>query len=167
MATFKPKGIDDYIAQLERIDADVDETIKQAVYKGAGIIADSVKAELGKIPVGPYKYAPKGFMLSTITADQLKDLQNSFGISKFQEFAYGVSATAGFNNVKLGFDGYGSTPTTKYANGVPNSMLARSIESGTSFRQKNPFVRRATNAVKNEAVEVMGETITDEIKKLT
>ena len=167
MATFKLRGFDEYIAQLERIDENSDETIKRAVYAGAGVVADAVKSELDKLPVGPYQYAPKGFMLSTITTDQLKDLQGSFGISKFQEYAYGVSSSLGFTNVKLGFDGYGSTPTTKYANGVPNSMLARSIESGTSFRQKNPFVRRATNAVKNEAVEVMGETITDEIKKLT
>ena len=35
----------------------------------------------------------------------------------------------------------------------------RSIESGTSFRQKNPVVRKTINSVKKQAVEAMGKKI--------
>ena len=39
-------------------------------------------------------------------------------------------------NAKVGFDGYGSIPTKKYPKGVPNQLVARSVNSGTSFLKK-------------------------------
>ena len=66
---------------------------------------------------------------------------------------------------KLGFDGYGSIPTRKYPKGVPNQMLMRSIESGTSFRKKNAVVRKSVNGARKKAVKTMGETIDEELRK--
>ena len=44
-------------------------------------------------------------------------------------------------------------------------MLMRSIESGTSFRQKNPVIRKAINKVKKQAVDVMSDSIDKSIRK--
>lgn len=72
----------------------------------------------------------------------------------------------GAHDVKIGFDGYGSKPTRKYPKGVPIPLTARSIISGTSFRPKNNFVRRAVNRKKKKkAIERMDEVINERFKK--
>ena len=71
----------------------------------------------------------------------------------------------GYINTKLGFDGYGSVPTKSHPNGIPNTLLMRSIESGTSFRKKNAVVRRSVNQAKASAVKAMADTIDDELRK--
>ena len=72
----------------------------------------------------------------------------------------------GFLHTKAGFDGYGSHPTKQYPQGVPNQLLARAVESGSSAREKTPFVRPAVTKTKKAAVEAMQAEIDKEIKKL-
>ena len=68
-------------------------------------------------------------------------------------------------NTKAGFDGYGSVKTKKYPKGVPNSMLMRSVESGTSFREKHPTVRPAVNKTRKQAQKIMEEEIDRQIRQ--
>jgi hypothetical protein len=67
-------------------------------------------------------------------------------------------------DVKIGFDGYGHK-TRNYPGGVPVVLTARAIISGTSFRHKNDFVRRAVSRAKEKTVETMNNVIEEEIKK--
>lgn len=85
---------------------------------------------------------------------------DSFGLAPIQ------TDKNGFRHTKAGFDGYGKLKTKEYPNGVPNEMLARAVESGSSVRVKKPFVRPAVNATKNEAVEKMGKVVDEEMKKI-
>ena len=78
----------------------------------------------------------------------------SFGVTPIDRDANGNF------NAKIGFDGYDSK-------GVANQLKARVIESGTSKKQKHPFVRPAVNATKKQAVTRMGEVIDEEIKKMS
>ena len=72
----------------------------------------------------------------------------------------------GFYNVKIGFDGYNSVKTKRWPSGQPNAMVARSIESGTSWMTKQPFMRKAEQASKSQCEHVMSETVDIEIKKI-
>ena len=65
--------------------------------------------------------------------------------------------TDGVYDVKMGFGGYNSVRTAKYPQGQPNALIARALESGTSFRSKNPFLSRAFNRAKNYSEETMKE----------
>lgn len=69
-------------------------------------------------------------------------------------------------NVKLGFDGYNTVKTNSYPNGQPNVMIARAIESGSSIRDKHPFVRPAVNAAKKECLKKAEEVVNEEISKI-
>ena len=71
----------------------------------------------------------------------------------------------GYLNVKLGFDGYGRTKTKKYPKGVPNQLIARSVNTGTSFRKRNPFMDRAVRAKRKLAEKKMMETMGEGMKK--
>ena len=148
--TWQFKGIDEYLSQLEKIKANTGPAIGKAIYEGAGLVAKEVAAEIQKLPVNN-QYQKDG-----ITSVQKKGLIEGFGISHAQ--------TEGFyRHVKLGFDGYNDQYTDNYPQGQPNSMIARSINSGTSFRKKNPFVDRATRRSKKACEVRMTEIFEREI----
>ena len=72
----------------------------------------------------------------------------------------------GFRNVKIGFDGYNRVKTKTWPQGQPNLMVARAIESGTSWMQKQPFMRRAEASAKGPCEQAMAETVDKEIQKI-
>ena len=88
-----------------------------------------------------------------------KGLQKGFGITKMLE-------EDGYYHVKLGFDGYNDIKTKKYPKGQPNVLIARAIESGSSIRDKRPFVRPATNKSRKSAEKRAQTIIDDEINAL-
>lgn len=139
------KSSDEYALKLSRLVAG--ETIaKKAIYKGAGVIADQIRSNIDGIS-GVHNY-------------QKDDLKKALGITPMKEDKKGNW------NVKIGFDGYGSRPTQKYKKGVPNQLLARGVESGTSFRPKTPFVRNAVTTKRQAAIKAMQETIDKECEKI-
>ena len=84
---------------------------------------------------------------------------DGFGISRLKD-------DDGFVNVKLGFDGYNSTKTEKYPNGQPNVLIARSVNSGTTFRKKTKFVDKAVDSAKKAAEAAMDAACSREIEKI-
>ena len=94
-----------------------------------------------------------------VTAVQKAGLLDGFGISKLQD-------DSGYLNVKLGFDGYNRTRTEKYPQGQPNQLVARGVESGTSWKQKKPFIRPAVTRSRKPAETEMKRVIDEEIEKI-
>lgn len=149
-------GLNSYIEYLQKINAVTDEVIGEAVYEMAKVVADSVRASIQALPavsneanIATYK---KGY--SRLSDKEKQGLLDGFGISPLQE-------DSGFVNVKLGFDGYNSVKTKKYPQGQPNALIARVTESGSSYREKTPFIRPAVNASKKQA-EQAGQMKIDE-----
>lgn len=148
MATFKAPGLDKYVRQLERLGKNTDTIIGEAVYDMAKIVADEVHQRLETMPSVPDDEGLAAYRAKTkipITNAQKWDLENSFGIA-------GLKNENGYLNVKLGFDGYNRIKTKAYPNGQPNAMIARVIESGTSNRDKYPFIRPAVQATRKQAI---------------
>lgn len=141
MAKFTYKPGKEYMAKLSKLSAGADEIAKKAIYKGAGIVADSVRTHLHQV-LGESE---------TSTGD----LEASLGISPIQQDANGDW------NAKVSFSGYDRK-------GVPNQLKARVLESGTSSQRMRPrpFVRPAVNATKVQAKEAMDKVIDEEIKKI-
>lgn len=149
------KGLDSYISYLQKIDAVTDEAIGEAVYEMAKVVADSVRSGIQALPtvsnqanIATYK---KGY--SRLSDEEKQGLLDGFGVSPMQD-------DGGYINVKLGFDGYNSVKTKKYPNGQPNALIARVTESGSSYRDKTPFIRPAVNASRKQA-EAAGREIID------
>ena len=83
---------------------------------------------------------------TSLTSAQKKGLQEGLGVSPMEN-------DNGYWNVKVGFDGYNKVKTRKYPNGQPNALIARATESGSSVREKTPFVRPAVSASQKKALE--------------
>ena len=67
---------------------------------------------------------------------------------------------------EIGFDGYNDIQSKRWPNGQPNQMVARAIESGTTWMHKNRFVARAVAKTKKQAVEAMRKRAEAEIKQI-
>ena len=145
LATIKFKKGDEYALRLSKLETGAEGIAKKALYAGAGVVADRIKNNLGSVP--------------KIPAYQKNDLMNGFGITPMRN-------GGGMWDVHIGFDGYGSRPTANYPRGKPNQMIARAIESGTSFRPKTPFVRPAINSSRAAALAEMQRTIEEELNKI-
>lgn len=152
------KGLDSYISYLQKIDAVTDEAIGEAVYDMAKVVADKVRANIQALDAAPKGkttyYVTETMIKSQLSEEQKKGLLDGFGVSPMQD-------DNGYFNVKLGFDGYNSIKTKKYPNGQPNALIARVTESGSSYREKTPFIRPAVNASKKQA-EQAGQMKIDE-----
>lgn len=159
MARFEFSGIDNYISQLSKLQQSTkDGVVGKTVYAGAEVVADSVRRAIQALPVGDGR-AQGGGLVDTVTLPQKAGLLDGFGISRMKD-------DDGFVNVKLGFDGYNSTRTEKYPRGQPNALIARSVNSGTTFRKKTKFVDKAVNSAKKAAEAAMDAACSREIEKI-
>lgn len=159
MARFEFSGIDNYISQLNKLQQSTkDGVVGKTVYAGAEVVADSVRRAIQALPVGDGR-ARNGDLVDTVTLPQKAGLLDGFGISPMRD-------DNGFINVKLGFDGYNATRTKKYPRGQPNVLIARSVNSGTTFRKKTKFVDKAVNSAKKAAETAMDAACSREIEKI-
>lgn len=147
MAKVKVIGIDSFIDSINTTSRGTKEVCGRAVFDGASIVADTIKAEIRSLP----ERAEHDGYASGVKAVERVGLENSFGISRMID-------SSGFMNVKLGFDGYNAA-------GKPNAMIARSIESGTSWLRKTPFISSAVRKAQAKAEAKMKATFEQEISK--
>ena len=161
MAKWTMHGMDEYAAYLQRIGKNTREILGAGVYAMANTVADAVRKNIEALPAKPdiegieaYRQGRK----AQLTISEKKGLQEGFGISPMQN-------ERGYLNVKLGFDGYNKVKTRKYPKGQPNVLIARSVESGSSVREKSPFIRPALRQTQNEALKKGQEAIEEKIKQ--
>lgn len=154
MAKWTMEGMSDYIAYLQSIANVTDEAIGAGVYAMAEVVADKVRDNIQALPtvsneanIATYR---QGY--SRLSDLEKQGLLEGFGVTPMQD-------DGGYKNVKLGFDGYNSIKTKKYPQGQPNVLIARVTESGSSYRQKTPFMRTAVNASRKEALEKGREAV--------
>lgn len=161
MATFHFKGLEEYekmLSNLSSISA-VRAICGEVIYAGADIVADAVREAIDSLPVIDHRtHGTSANQLQGITSAQKKGLQEGFGITPMGE-------DNGVYNVKLGFDGYNSVKTAAYPQGQPNALIARSVNSGTSFRKKTQFVDKAARAAKAPAEKAMAETFDKKLEE--
>lgn len=158
------KGLNNYIAYLQSIEAVTDEAIGEAVYDMAKVVADKVRASIEALPAVPNAAnvataRRDGDGKTRLSEPEKQGLLDGFGVSPMQD-------DGGYINVKLGFDGYNSVKTHKYRDGQPNALIARVTESGSSYREKTPFIRPAVNAARKSAEKAGQAKIDEKIRSI-
>ncbi len=149
MAKLEFAGIDEYAAKLNALETASTGTIKRAVWEGARVVADAVKAEISALPEITEREAMiKTDRIAGVTPAQKRGLIDGCGLS-------GMQNDGGYINTKLGFDGYNAIKTRAYPKGQPNLLIARAVNSGSSVRAANPFINRAVRVAKEKAEAAM------------
>lgn len=156
------KELEKYASWLAMLGEKEAEVCGKTIYEMANIAANEVKNELNGLHaisdaegIKRYKKGER----AELTYKAKQGLIDSFGISRLQN-------DGGFRNVKLGFDGYNTVRTEAYPKGQPNILIARSVESGTYFMDKQPFMRPAIKAAKSKCLKKAQETFDKEVKKI-
>lgn len=160
MATIQFKRGDEYILKLAKLEAELkDQVLGEAIYGAAGIVADEIRQSLEQVPTDE-GFGTSGSPTSGPRKKQVEGLMDSLGIASMQDDG------TGYLHVKVGFDGYNDIVTQRWPRGQPNQMVARAVESGTSWMKKNGFVRKAVASSRKRAVEFMKRTVDKTIEKI-
>lgn len=162
MAKIKFDGLDAYERKLSRLGKAGKDIAGKAIYVGAGIIADEIRAGAEALPAKPDIEGLAAYRRKSpapLTESAKQGILDGLGIAPMQE-------ENGYFYVKVGFEGYNRIKTRKYPKGQPTAMIVRSLESGSSVSKKRPFVRPAVNRKKEEAEKAMAKVIDEEIQKL-
>ena len=154
MARFEFTGIDEYLDKLNKVGDRAKGLCKRALYDGAAVVADAVRAEVQALPTTdrdgspqlPFEYEKQGLL-------------EGLGVSKMKE-------KDGYIYTHIDFDGYNRMRSKKYPGGHPNSMIARAINSGTSKRPKNPFMTRAIHGARAACEAAMKSRMDADINEI-
>ena len=116
-----------------------DKLFSRAIYPGGGIMYEYALRATQGIQVEPEGFH-RGGRRWGITQEQKNGLVESLGIAPIRKKRWGL-------NVKIGFDGYNTVKTGQWSNkGQPNILIARVVESGTTFMRPQYFMERAVRA---------------------
>ena len=121
----------------------------QAVYEGAGIVADAVRKGAESIKTEPLHHLKHGRRYPTPEEKQII-IDAGIGIAKFDKNGTEVDTSVGYRNA-----GYAEL------NGKvkPIPVIVNAVNSGTSFMVKQPFIRQAARTAGNKATQKMKEKI--------
>lgn len=150
MATFEWTGLDNYTKQWGEMSENIGKINDEALYVGAEIIADAIRAEIPNIP--------SSCLLNERERD---DLQKSLYIKNFEHKDGGVLT-------HISFGGYNNWDWKKYSeSGIPALLIARSICAGSSLRKgKCDFVTQALKGCKDKVETEMNKVINDRLEQI-
>ena len=159
--TMQYTGLTEFSESLNELANAADDIASKGLYDGARVIADAIAEAVDSLPIDNRYMPTRGKPLNVIGRKDLHEVKAALGIAKFRHEMYSVDTS-------VGFDGYLSRKEKNYPNGVPIPMVVASIEHGSSFRKKNPFIRKAANAMKAKAqaaIAAAGLKMVDDIMK--
>lgn len=167
------KEINDYIRALDKFTDATDGMIRWTIYPGAEKITDKIREAIEELPEidrkmreskGSSVKRPKdkrkrtGKIPKGVTQVEREGLLDGLGIA-------GMRFDDDWLNAKVGMDGYNKHVTAKWPKGHPNAMIARSVESGTSFRKKTPFIAPTAKKYKEQAQKDMAAEFDRQVER--
>ena len=202
MATFsfQVEGMQELFSKMKKAEEKSLGIAAQALYEGAGIVANAVSKEVQGISTEPFKYAKSGEKRKPSPEEKAAIIESPRGIAKFRKKLDRVDTTVGFNGegyVDVNFKHMSSSARTNYKkvkyknhestasstlrymkklgmgdkgknaqNQKPIGVIANAINHGTSFMEKQPFMRKAFSQSKNAAIAAIEAGIKQRIDEL-
>ena len=140
--TIQVEGLTELISQMDKAPKNAEKVAAKALYEGAGVMADAVSQAVQGIATEPFKYASRGKTRKPSPEEKALVASAKHGVAKFRKNGMSVNTSVGLQN-----SGYGQLGgKTK-----PIPQIANAINSGTSFMQKQPFMRKAFSQNKGAA----------------
>ena len=137
-------GLTEVSEMLGRLADKAQDVAVGSLFDGAGIVADAFKGAVGSIRSESFTHKKQHRLPSP---EEKAALAGKTGIAKFNKNGSEVDTLVGFTKDA----GYAQLGKRK----VAVRLIARSINSGTSFMAKQPVFRRAGNAAKGAAAEAI------------
>lgn len=149
----KTNGTDELIKMLSTLGSQAPDIAAQALYEGADVVADAYSKAVDQIRTAKRRHNEPGGRLPT---PEEKESLRATGIARFNKDADGVDTMVGVA------EGYTDIHGRKKA----IKLLARSVNSGTSFMKKQPVFRRASTTSRAAAQRAMVEKADELINQI-
>ena len=154
----KVDGMAEISETLSKLEEKAPGVAARALYKGAGIMAKEMKASAEQIRTAPFKYARNGDSRLPSPEEKAIILAAGAGIAKFDKSGSEVDTSVGYKA-----SGYANLKGKQ----KPIPQIANAINSGTSFMEKQPFVRKAARSGGSKAMQAMKDSIEQDFEALT
>ncbi|QUA53790.1 HK97 gp10 family phage protein [Aristaeella lactis] len=165
------EGADELLRKMDKLPEKAEKIAAEALYEGAGVMADAVSREIRGISTEKFQYAKGGKKRKPSPEEKQILMSAKHGVAKFKKTGTSVQTSVGFQNSGYGKITWNHARTnvrTKYKMGKkghmvhasqgsgdsmkPVPLIANSINHGTSFMQKQPFLRKAFSQNQNAAL---------------
>lgn len=101
--TLKIEGMDDIVAMLADVEDSAQGIAAQALYKGAGIVADAISKGARGLRTAPFKYAAGGAQREASPEEKAILVENgAAGIAKFDKTGNYVGTAVGYSRTGYG-----------------------------------------------------------------
>ena len=151
-------GMREVADMLDKLDKEAPRVASMALYEGAGIMAESIKAAAEGIRTAPFRFARDGQTRLPSPEEKAIVLAAAPGIAKFHKNGAEVDTSIGYRNA-----GY----ATLNGKTKPIPKIVNAINSGTSFMNKQAFVRKATSGGGKKALAAIQESIEKAFEEMT
>ena len=152
----KVDGMAEISELLEKMEQAAPAIAAQALYEGAGIMSGEIRSAAEGIKTGPGP--TRGSARYATPEEKAAVLSVGAGIAKFNKNGTEVDTSVGYRN-----SGYVNIKGKQ----KPIPLIVNSINSGTSFMHKQPFVRKAARSGGAKAMSKMQSYIEDAFEKMT
>jgi hypothetical protein len=152
--TMKVEGMEEISRILTELGNKAPEVAAQSLYEGAGVMGDAFRQAANSIRAKRLKYpAPEG-KKRLPSVEEKAAVVRAVGIAKFQKDGNEVDTIVGVG----GSAGYADIAGHRKA----VRLIARSINSGTSFMDKQPVFRQA----KTKSQKTAAQAIVDKAEQM-
>ena len=144
--TIKTEGLTEVSAMLAKLGSKAEDVASGALFDGAGITADAFTQAANSIRTEPFHYIADPDLVGhkrLPSPEEKAALVGKSGIAKFNKNGSEVDTLIGITG-SAGYVMIGKKPKAV-------RLIARSINSGTSFMDKQPVFRRAKSSSQSAA----------------
>ena len=173
--TLEWSGADELLRKMDRLPDKAAKIAAEALYEGADVMADAVSRAVQGIATEEFHYAKGGETRMPSPEEKAIVMNQRRGVSKFKNNGTVISTKVGVSSdgySKITWNHAKSGTRTKYKIGMggkmtgsqsqegkssglsakPVAVIINSIEHGTSFMKKQPFMRKAIQQTKGAAM---------------
>lgn len=137
------EGADELLRKMDKLPEKAAKIAAEALYEGAGVVADALSESVHSIATEEFKYATGGRKRKPSPEEKAILESAKHGIAKFRNDGTVIQTSIGYQNA--GYAKLGNK--TK-----PIPLIANAINHGTSFMQKQPFIRKALSQNQAKAI---------------
>jgi hypothetical protein len=151
-------GLSEVSEMLTRLESHAGTAAAKGLYDGAGLMADEVNRGAETIVTEPFHYGTSTRMRLPSPEEKAIVTEAGVGIAPFDKNGAEV-------NTSIGYQARGYAYLKGRRKPVP--LIVNSINSGTSFMKKQPFIRQAARSGAQKCMKAIKDAIEAELEALT
>ena len=136
-------GADELLRKMDKLPEKAAKIAAEALYEGAGVMADAVSQAVKGIATEEFRYATGGRKRMPSPEEKAIVAGAKHGVAKFRNDGTKIQTSIGYQRA-----GYAMLKGKR----KPIPLIANSINHGTSFMQKQPFMRKAISQNQGAAI---------------